>query len=65
MKGKLALRRHELFPKQGKWLRSVVQGYFNHHGVPGNKAALKAFVTEITRSSLRAPRRCGQRRGIT
>src|SRR3954454_5306780 len=48
-------------PKQGKWLRSVVQGYFNDHGVPGNKAALEAFRTETVRGWLRALRRRSQR----
>ena len=28
-------------PQQGKWLRSVVQGYFNYHAVPGNMASLE------------------------
>jgi RNA-directed DNA polymerase len=65
VKSELALRRHEPIPQQGKWLRSVVQGYFNYHGVPGNTAALEAFSTEITRSWLRALRRRGQRRRIT
>ncbi len=64
VKSELALRRHEPIPQQGKWLRSVVQGYFNYHGVPGNTAALEAFSTEITRSWLRALRRRGQRRLI-
>jgi hypothetical protein len=65
VKGELALRRHEPIPRQGKWLRGVVQGYFNCHGVPGNRAALEAFGTHITRSWLRALRRRGQRRRIT
>ena len=29
-------RKHEPIPVIGKWLRSVVQGYFNYHAVPGN-----------------------------
>ena len=45
VKREAALRRHEPIPKQGKWLRSVVHGYFNYHGVPGNTAALEAFRT--------------------
>src|SRR5262249_53210984 len=32
IKPKLAARRHELVPETGKWLKSVVQGYFNYHG---------------------------------
>ncbi len=61
----LALQRHELIPKQGKWLLRVVQESFNYDGVLGNTAALEAFSTEITRSWLRALRRRGQRRLIT
>ena len=29
-------RRHEPVMQLGKWLRAVVQGYFNYHTVPGN-----------------------------
>jgi RNA-directed DNA polymerase len=47
VKSELAIRRHEPIPQQGKWLRSVVQGCFNYHGVPGNMAALEAFSTDI------------------
>jgi RNA-directed DNA polymerase len=62
VKQELTRRRHEPIPRQGKWLRGVVQGYFNYHGVPGNTAALAAFRTDITRSWLRALRRRSQRR---
>lgn len=65
IKDELALRRHESIPQQGRWLRGVVRGYFNYHGVPGNTAALETFAREITRSWLRALRRRGQRRRIT
>jgi group II intron reverse transcriptase/maturase len=64
VKQELALRRHEPIPKQGKWLRGVVQGYFNYHGVPGNMAALEAFRTETVRGWLRALRRRSQRRRL-
>jgi hypothetical protein len=35
---KAALRRrmHQALAEVGKWLRSVIQGYFNYHAVPGN-----------------------------
>jgi RNA-directed DNA polymerase len=62
VKLELARRRHEPIPRQGRWLRGVVQGYFNYHGVSGNMAALEAFRAEITRSWLRALRRRSQRR---
>jgi RNA-directed DNA polymerase len=61
VKQTLMLRRHEPISQQGKWLRGVVQGYFNYHGIPGNTAALEAFRTESVRSWLRAVRRRSQR----
>jgi RNA-directed DNA polymerase len=33
----------------GKWLRSVVQGWFNYHAVPGNRPCLEAFRTQCGR----------------
>ncbi len=42
-------------------LKSVVQGYFNYHPVPGNIASLKRFRLEVTRRWLRALRRRGQK----
>jgi predicted acyltransferase len=32
----------------GKRLRSVVQGYFNYHAVPGNLASLNSFRQEVS-----------------
>jgi RNA-directed DNA polymerase len=61
VKQELTRRRHEPIPRQGKWLRGVVQGYFNYHGVSGNIAALDAFQAETTRYWLRALRRRSQR----
>lgn len=54
-------KRHEPVPDQGKWLRSVVQGYFNYHAVPGNKAALNAFRTLVCKAWLHALRRRSQK----
>jgi len=31
----------------GKWLRSVVQGYFNYHAVPGNIDSLQSFRAQV------------------
>jgi RNA-directed DNA polymerase len=31
----------------GQWLRSVVQGWFNHHAVPGNRRCLDQFRTQV------------------
>ena len=35
--------------KPGKWLRSVVQGYFNYHAVPGNTDSLRVFRYRVIR----------------
>ena len=48
-------------PDQGKWLRSVIQGFFNHHAVPGNRDALDAFRTLLARSWFQSLRRRSQK----
>ncbi len=48
---------HDPIPKLGKWLRKVVQGYFNYHAVPGNQAALGTFRLEVIRHWLFVLRR--------
>jgi hypothetical protein len=53
--------RHKPVAEQGRWLKSVVQGFFNYHAVPGNHRALKAFRTLVDRSWLRALRRRSQK----
>jgi group II intron reverse transcriptase/maturase len=58
-------RMHQSMSAQGKWLRQVVCGYFNHHAVPTNGPALAAFryhVMDLWRSTLR---RRSQRDGTT
>ena len=57
----LRKRWHERIAETGAWLRSVVQGYFNYHAVPGNFAALQTFRREVARSWLTALRRRSQR----
>lgn len=46
---KLRQRMHDPVPKTGKWLRSVVQGYFNYHAIPGNGNRLLAFRDAVIR----------------
>src|SRR5256714_1177179 len=43
VKQELRQRMHEKVTATGKWLKSVVLGYFNYHAVPGNLRALRAF----------------------
>jgi len=57
----LRKRWHERIADTGKWLQSVVQGYFNYHAVPGNFVALQTFRREVARAWLAALRRRSQR----
>lgn len=57
----LRKRWHERIAETGDWLRSVVQGYFNYHAVPGNFVALQTFRREVARAWLAALRRRSQR----
>ena len=41
MKERLLRLRHDPIPEQGQWLRSVVRGYLNYHGVPGNMDSME------------------------
>jgi RNA-directed DNA polymerase len=58
-------RMHQPLAEVGKWLRSVVQGYFNYHAVPGNIASLRNFRFEVSKLWLRVIRRRSQRSRIT
>lgn len=60
LKDDLLKRRHEPVNEQGKWLRSVVKGYFNYHAVPGNRKVLDIFRTQLVRQWLAALRRRSQ-----
>ena len=57
----LMAHRHDPVPAMGRWLRSVVQGYFNYHAVPGNWPALETFRQEAGRAWLRALRHRSQK----
>jgi group II intron reverse transcriptase/maturase len=54
-------RRHEPVPEQGKWIRSVVLGYFNYYAVPGNKRSMDSFRSEVAKAWYRALRRRSQK----
>jgi hypothetical protein len=60
LRATLNRRKHEPIPVIGKWLRRVVQGYFNYHAVPGNSRRLSAFRRDVARAWLHALRRRGQ-----
>ena len=65
LKEELRNRWHESVADLGRWLRSVVQGYFYYHAVPGNIASLSSFRLEVERRWLRALRRRGQKHTMT
>jgi RNA-directed DNA polymerase len=55
IKRQLLNRTHDPILQTGKWLKSVVQGYFNYHAVPGNTNSLRVFrfrVTQMWRKAL-------------
>lgn len=66
-KVKVELRRrwHEPIAVTGAWLRSVVQGYFQYHAIPGNIRRIGAYRREVARLWLRALRRRSQRHTMT
>jgi group II intron reverse transcriptase/maturase len=65
LKEELRRRWHQPAAEVGRWLRSVVQGYFNYHAVPGNLDSLKSFRSQVIWRWYRALRRRSQRRRMT
>jgi hypothetical protein len=65
VKDQLRRRRHLSIPIQGKWLRSVLKGYFAYYAVPSNSSALESFRKQVGRHWLRSLRRRSQRSRIT
>jgi RNA-directed DNA polymerase len=61
VKTELRLRWHQPMRQQGKYLRAVVQGFFNYHAVPTNFPALRAFRWGVSWHWLRALKRRSQK----
>jgi group II intron reverse transcriptase/maturase len=61
----LMLRRHQPLHELGRWLASVLRGYYQYHAVPSNYAKLRAFRRLVVRCWYQALRRRGQRRRLT
>lgn len=62
---KLRSKMHDPVPAVGKWLGSVVRGYFNYFAVPGNEYRLCSFRSEICRAWRRMLRRRSQRHNLS
>jgi len=65
LKEELRRRWHQPVAELGKWLKSVVQGYFNYHAVPGNMDSLNSFRAQVIWRWYRALRRRSQRDPMT
>jgi len=65
LKQELRRRWHQPVSEVGKWLRSVVQGYFHYYAVPGNMDSLNSFRAQTIWRWHRALRRRSQRHRMT
>jgi group II intron reverse transcriptase/maturase len=65
LKEELRHRWHQPVAEVGKWLKAVVQGYFNYHAVPGNIDSLDSFRAQVIWRWFRALRRRSQRERMT
>jgi group II intron reverse transcriptase/maturase len=65
VKDQLKRRRHQPITEQGRWLASVVRGYRAYYAVPGNRAAVATFRTQVTKLWHEALERRSQRTRIS
>lgn len=65
IKRTLRKRMHATIPEQGKWLKSVVTGYYAYHAVPTNVRSLGRFRYHVMRLWLRTLRRRSQKDQMT
>jgi len=61
IKQELRRRMHDPIEQTGRWLQSVVQGYFNYHAIPGNMQRLHVYRERVTRHWRWVLRRRGQK----
>ncbi len=62
IKQQLRRRMHDPIAKTGKWLRSVLNGYYQYHAIPGNIPVLKKVRTQVARNWFNALAQRSQRR---
>lgn len=65
VKMELKKRMHEPILEQGRWLASVIRGYFNYHAIHGNKRRISAFRYRVTCMWYRTLQRRSQKDSIT
>lgn len=61
---KLRHMRHRPIPEQGKWLASVMRGYYAYHAIPGNSGKLNQFRLHLSRRWFASLRRRSQKRRL-
>jgi group II intron reverse transcriptase/maturase len=61
VKKELREQMHATIREQGRWLGSVVRGWFQYHAVPSNRSRLDRFRKEVLRLWLRTLRRRSQK----
>src|ERR1700733_649321 len=64
VKAQLRQPMHQPVPAQGRWLASVLRGHMAYYAVPGNRAAVHAFRTQLTRHWYKTLRRRSQKTRI-
>lgn len=62
LKQELRRRMHEPVAQVGEWLKSVLNGYYQYHAVPGNLTVLKRFRRQVARYWFHALEQRSQRR---
>lgn len=65
IKAELQMRMHEPIEQTGKWLKAVVQGYYQYYAVPGNLRRLGVFRERLRRQWRQVLRRRGQKQRLT
>ena len=62
IKQDLRCRMHDPVARTGEWLKSVLNGYYQYHAVPGNLTVLKRFRRQVARYWFHALGQRSQRR---
>jgi len=62
LKEELRQRMHDPLVETGKWLQTVVRGYFQYYAIPGNTGSLSRFREQLTRLWRHNIRRRSQKR---
>ena len=62
IKQDLRRRTHDPVARTGEWLKSVLNGYYQYHAVPGNLTVLKRFRRQVARYWFHALGQRSQRR---